>query len=201
MERALLVSVKLEGREDSWKMQDIALEMEELAATCGVEVVDNVPCPRDKPTPNLYIGKGKAEELYYLVQEENIDVVVFSCDLSGTQQRNLEEIIGKKTIDRTQLILDIFARHAHTPEGTMQVELAQLQYLFPRLVGKGIILSRLGGGIGTRGPGEQKLEVDRRRIRKRIDRLKADLKNLSLHRQRMRKNRKENSIPTVALVG
>ncbi|MFZ2357192.1 MAG: GTPase HflX, partial [Candidatus Omnitrophota bacterium] len=109
--------------------------------------------------------------------------------------------IGKKTIDRTQLILDIFARHAKTPEGKTQVELAQLQYLLPRLTGKGVMLSRLGGGIGTRGPGEQKLEVDRRRIRKRIDRLKNDLKRHCLHRQILRKKRKENAIPTVALVG
>ena len=122
-------------------------------------------------------------------------------NLSGTQQRNLEEAIGKKTIDRTQLILDIFAQRAKTPEGKMQVELAQLEYLLPRLAGKGGILSRLGGGIGTRGPGEQKLELDRRRIRKRIDRLKADLKQVRLHRAVLRKNRKENAIPIVALVG
>ncbi|MDD5596283.1 MAG: GTPase HflX, partial [Candidatus Omnitrophica bacterium] len=122
-------------------------------------------------------------------------------DLPGIQQRNLEEVIGKKTIDRTQLILDIFARHARSPEGKMQVELAQLQYLFPRLIGKGIILSRLGGGIGTSGPGEQKLEVDRRRIRKRIDNLKSRIKDFSSHRQTIRKRRKENDLPTVALVG
>ena len=124
-----------------------------------------------------------------------------SRDLSGTQQRNLEEVIGKKTIDRTQLILDIFAKHAKSPEGKMQVELAQLQYLLPRLIGKGIVLSRLGGGIGTSGPGEQKLEVDRRRIRKHIDKLSDDLKHFSIHRQTMKKKRKENDIPSVALVG
>ena len=201
MEKALLVTIKLDSDKDNWQIEDIIEELEELAITCGAEVVDNLICLRDKPTPNLFIGKGKAEEISLLCQEEEIDTVIFSHDLSGTQQRNLEEVIGKKTIDRTQLILDIFARHARSPEGKMQVELAQLQYLFPRLIGKGIILSRLGGGIGTSGPGEQKLEVDRRRIRKRIDNLKSRIKDFSSHRQTIRKRRKENDLPTVALVG
>ncbi|MFA5150652.1 MAG: GTPase HflX, partial [Candidatus Omnitrophota bacterium] len=170
-------------------------------SACAVEVVDNITCFCDKPTPDLFIGKGKAEELNLIAQEENTDTIIFSGELSGTQQRNLEGVIAKKTIDRTQLILDIFARRAKSPEGKLQVELAQLQYLLPRLTGKGIILSRLGGGIGTRGPGEQKLEVDRRRIRKRIDSLKVDLKGLMLHRQVMRKRRKENALPIIALVG
>jgi GTP-binding protein HflX len=201
MERALLVTIKLDSEKDKWPIEDAAAELEELTSTSGAEVIDNVIYRHDKPTANFFIGSGKAEEIAMLCQEEDIDTVIFSHDLSGTHQRNLEEIIGKKTIDRTQLILDIFARHAKTPEGKMQVELAQLQYLFPRLVGKGIMLSRLGGGIGTRGPGEQKLEVDRRRIRRRIDKLKDDLKHLRLHRQTIRKKRKENAIPTVALVG
>lgn len=201
MERTLLVTIKLDSEQDSWRLEDCTLELEELSATAQAEVVGNITCIRDRPTPNLFIGKGKAEEIGLACQEEDIDTVIFSYDLSGTQQRNLEEVIGKKTIDRTQLILDIFARHAKTPEGKTQVELAQLQYLLPRLTGQGIMLSRLGGGIGTRGPGEQKLEVDRRRIRKRIDRLKNDLKHLSLHRQTLRKKRKENALPAVALVG
>lgn len=176
MERALLVTIKLKSERDNWPLQDLAEEMEELTLTCGAEIVDDISCICEKPTPNFYIGRGKTEEIAQLSQELDIDTVVFSRDLSGTQQRNLEEIIGKKTIDRTQLILDIFARHAKSPEGKMQVELAQLQYLLPRLIGKGIILSRTGGGIGTSGPGEQKLEVDRRRIRKKIDKLNSDLK-------------------------
>ncbi len=196
-----MVSIRLETEKGSWRLEDTVLELEELVATCQAEVVDNISCLREKPTPSLFIGKGKAQELALLCQELQADTVIFSHDLSGTQQRNLEEIIGKKTIDRTQLILDIFARHAKTPEGKMQVELAQLEYLMPRLIGKGVILSRLGGGIGTSGPGEQKLEVDRRRIRKKIDKLKDDLKHLSLHRQTLRKKRKEKAIPTVALVG
>ena len=201
MERALLVTIKLKSEIDNWRLEDVAEELEELTHTCGAEVVDNITCICDKPTPNLFIGKGKTQELALISEEEGADTVILSHDLSGTQQRNLEEVIGKKTIDRTQLILDIFARHAKSPEGKTQVELAQLQYLMPRLVGKGIMLSRLGGGIGTRGPGEQKLEVDRRRISKRIDKLKDDLKHLRQHRLTMRKKRKENAIPVVALIG
>ncbi|MCK9604585.1 MAG: GTPase HflX [Candidatus Omnitrophica bacterium] len=201
MEKALLVTIDLESERPRWPVEDVAAELEELVSACGVEAVDNIICVREKPTPNFFIGSGKAEELSLLCQEEEVDTVIFSQDLSGTQQRNLEETIGKKTIDRTQLILDIFARHARSPEGKMQVELAQLQYLMPRLVGKGIMLSRLGGGVGTSGPGEQKLEVDRRRIRKRIDRLKNDINNLRQHRLTIRKKRKDNQLPAVALVG
>lgn len=201
MERALLVTIHMKSQKYGWNLEDAACELEELCFTSGVEAVDNITCVCDKPTPNFFIGRGKTEELAALSEELNIDVIVFSLDLSGTQQRNLEEIIGRKTLDRTQLILDIFARHAKSPEGKTQVELAQLQYLMPRLVGKGILLSRLGGGIGTRGPGEQKLEVDRRRIRKKIDKLKEDLTHLKQHRLTMRKKRKENALPTVSLVG
>ncbi len=201
MEKVLLVTIKLKTEKDSWQLEDTAEELEELAESCGVEVIDNITCVCDKATANFFIGKGKVEEISLLAAEEGADTVILSHDLSGTQQRNLEEVINRKTIDRTQLILEIFARHARSPEGKTQVELAQLQYLLPRLIGKGIILSRLGGGIGTRGPGEQKLEVDRRRISKRIDRLKDDLKHLRAHRQTMRKKREENAIPTVALIG
>ncbi len=201
MERALLITVRLKSEKDSWSLEDAAYELEELTATCGAEAVDNITCICDKPTPNFFIGRGKVEELADAAREKYVDNLIFSHDLSGTQQRNLEEVIGKKTLDRTQLILDIFARHAKSPEGKTQVELAQLQYLLPRLVGKGIVLSRLGGGIGTRGPGEQKLEVDRRRIRKRIDKLRDDLKQLQEHRTVMRKRRLEFALPSVALVG
>ena len=201
MEKALLVTIKLKSEHDNWGLEDIAEEMEELALTAGAEPIDNITCICERPTPDLFIGKGKAQELALIAQEEDINTVILSRDLSGTQQRNLEEVIGKKVIDRTQLILDIFARHAKSSVGKTQVELAQLEYLFPRLVGKGIILSRLGGGIGTRGPGEQKLEVDRRRIRKRIDRLKKDLKHAALHSKVIQEKRSENSVPTVALIG
>ncbi|MDI6606752.1 MAG: GTPase HflX [Candidatus Omnitrophota bacterium] len=201
MERALLVTVELNSQKDKWPLEDIVSELEELVHTCRVEAVDNITCICNKPTPNLFIGSGKARELALLAEEFKVDVLIFSHDLSGTQQRNLEEVLGRKTVDRTQLILDIFAKHARSLEGKMQVELAQLQYLLPRLVGKGIVLSRQGGGIGTSGPGETRLEVDRRRIRKRIDKLKRQLSGLTLHRQTMRKKRKEKALPTAVLVG
>ncbi|MDO8662540.1 MAG: GTPase HflX [Candidatus Omnitrophota bacterium] len=201
MERALLVTIGFKHGKEEFDMEDSARELEELTAACGVEAVDNISCICEQPTPNLLIGKGKAEELGAIAQEENIDTLIFNRELSGTQQRNLEEVIGKKTVDRTQLILDIFARRAKSPEGKIQVELAQLQYIMPRLIGKGIILSRLGGGVGTRGPGEQKLELDRRSIRKRIDRLKEDLTGLIRQRLVMRKKRKDNAVPLIALVG
>jgi GTPase len=201
MEKALLVSIKCFGEKESWSLEDRARELEELTLSTGGRVADNISAIIDQPTANLYIGKGKAEEIRLLAQELDVNLVIFSHDLSGTQQRNLEDVIAKKTIDRTQLILDIFAQHAKSPEGKMQVELAQLQYLLPRLVGKGVILSRMGGGIGARGPGEQKLEIDRRRIRERIEKLKEELRHVGLHRQTIRKRRKEKAIPSVALVG
>ena len=201
MEKCLLVIIELRSERDNWPRQDVARELEDLVRTANGQVVEQIFCPRDRPTANLFIGKGKAEEIALISQDEDVDTVIFSHDFSGTQQRNLEEVIGKKTIDRTQLILDIFSRHARSPEGKMQVELAQIEYLLPRLLGKGIMLSRLGGGIGTRGPGEQKLEVDRRRIQKRIHKLKQDLGHLISHRRVMRKKRKEEAIPCLALVG
>ena len=201
MEKALLVTIGLKSQRRQWHLEDRAYELAELTSACGAEIIDTITCLCEKPTPDLFIGSGKAQEIAELVQDKEADTVIFSCDLSGTQQRNLEEVIGHKVIDRTQLILDIFARRAHSPAGTMQVELAQLQYLLPRLVGKGIILSRLGGGIGTRGPGEQKLEVDRRRIRKRIEKLRSELQNVIANRLTQRKKRRENDIPSVALVG
>jgi len=201
LEKALLVTVQLKTDKHHWRIEDIASELEELATSTTVEVIENIICICEKATANFLIGSGKVEEIRLLADEENVDTIIFSHDLSGTQQRNLENAIGKKTIDRTQLILDIFSRHAKSPEGKMQVELAQLQYLLPRLSGKGIIMSNLGGGIGTRGPGETKLEIDRRQIRKKIDKLKNDLKKFRLHRLTMFKRRKSNNLPVVALVG
>jgi len=201
MEKALLISVQLKTDKHHWRIEDISSEMEELAASTTVEVVENVICICDRATSNYLIGKGKVEEISFIANEQGVDVVIFSHDLSGTQQRNLEKALGKKTIDRTQLILDIFSRRARSPEGKMQVELAQMEYLLPRLSGKGIVLSDLGGGIGTRGPGETKLEMDRRQVRKKIDKLKEDLRRTRLHRSAMRKKRKNNNLPAVALVG
>ena len=201
MEKALLVSIQLKTDKNHWRIEDISSELEELAVSAGVQVIENIVCICDKATANYLIGKGKLEEICVIASDEAVDTVIFSHDLSGTQQRNLEKALGKKTIDRTQLILDIFSRRAKSPEGKMQVELAMLQYLLPRLTGKGILLSRLGGGVGTRGPGETKLEIDRRQIRKRVDKLKEDLKTFRLHRLTTRKRRKGNNLPLVALVG
>jgi GTP-binding protein HflX len=201
-ERALLVTVDIfTMRAKGITPRDEADELKELVKTSGLEIADEALCHYDKPSPNLFIGKGKAGELGVKAQEAKVDTVIFSVDLSGTQQRNLEDELGRKVIDRTQLILDIFAQHAKSPEGKMQVELAQLEYLLPRLSGKGIMLSRLGGGIGTRGPGEQKLELDRRRIRMRIDKLKRVLEKTRSQRFVIRKKRIEEKIPLISLVG
>lgn len=201
MERALVVTVKIHSDRDNWRMEDLTQEIEELVASTGAECVENITCMCEKPTANFLIGKGKAEEIAAIAQELDVNTVIFSYSLSGTQQRNLEEVIGKKVIDRTQLILHIFARHAKTPEGKAQVELAQLEYLMPRLIGKGLVLSRTGGGIGTSGPGEQALEIDRRRIRKKIEKLQGDLVNMLQHRDLLRNKRKEKALATIALVG
>jgi GTP-binding protein HflX len=201
MEKALLVTVKIEYDKATGDVLERERELTELAKTAGAVVVASDLCNRDKTTADLYIGKGKAEELAIAVKAKNIRCVIFNNDLTGTQHRNLEKMIGAKVIDRTQLILDIFARRAKSPEGKAQVELAQLQYLLPRLSGKGVELSRLGGGIGTRGPGEQKLEQDRRRVRERIIRVKKGLKDIGDRRNTMRERRDEFSLPTVVFVG
>ncbi len=203
MEKAVLAIVDFYDRKykDLWRLEDISAELKELVTSCGLSVSDSVTCFRDKPTPGYLIGTGKAEEIAKLSSEKSADVVVFSDDLSSAQQRNLEDIVGIKVIDRTQLILDIFAQRAHSAEGKVQVELAQLEYLLPRLAGKGTMLSRLGGGIGTRGPGEQKLEMDRRRIRDRISKLKNDLEKIHLRRDELRRKRRESDLAIVAIIG
>ncbi|MBU1045383.1 MAG: GTPase HflX [Candidatus Omnitrophica bacterium] len=204
MEKIITVTVNITDKKhivDDWSLEQSAQELALLIGTVKGEVVGQMLANRKSPTPFSYLGKGKVEELAELVKESNAQTIVFNNDLTPTQQHNLEQIIGIKVIDRTQLILDIFARHARSSEGKVQVELAQLQYLLPRLSGKGVVLSRLGGGIGTRGPGEQKLEIDRRRIRTKIDRLKKEIKILSQRRLQLRKRRLDNSLATVALVG
>jgi GTP-binding protein HflX len=159
-------------------------------------------CHRDKPAPDLFIGRGKFEELALLVKQKKAKMVIFNNDLTPTQLRNLERGLENiRTIDRTQLILDIFARNAHSIEGKVQVELAQLEYLLPRLTGRGIHLSRLGAGIGTRGPGEQILEYDRRRIKRRIARLKEKLDEIAERRDSLRKRRADNLLTSIAIIG
>ena len=176
-------------------------ELASLAETAGAMVITRVMQNRQKPDPATFIGSGKAEELSLACQALEIDLVIVDDELTGSQQRNLEAALGVRVIDRTALILDIFAQRAQTAEGKLQVELAQMKYRLPRLTGMGTILSRLGGGIGTRGPGETQLEVDRRRIRKRIDDLQHQLSELKRQRDMRRARRDKQGQTTVALVG
>ena len=176
-------------------------ELRRLAETAGAEVVGNFQQKRDKPDNALFIGKGRAEELARDCQALEADVCIFDEELTGVQARNLEEVLRIKVIDRTMLILDIFAQRATSAEGKLQVELAQLQYRSARLIGLGTVLSRLAGGIGTRGPGESKLEMSRRRIRERITELRRRLDELERQRAIRRQRRERNEIPVVALVG
>jgi GTP-binding protein HflX len=176
-------------------------ELGQLARSAGAHVVGSVVQDRPRRDAATLIGRGKAEEVARLAEEKSADVVVFDDELSPAQQRNLEETVERKTLDRTQLILDIFARRARTREGRLQVELAQLDYMLPRLAGKGVLLSRLGGGIGTRGPGETKLETDRRRIRQRIANIKRDIEKVRRDRHTRRVGRQRAAAPLVALVG
>lgn len=200
MEKAILITVDF-SKKDAWSAQERSAELNDLSRSAGAQVIREEIVHRRSPTPAYFIGEGKASEIAQWFVRENLDLVIFNNDLTPTQQKNLEDIIGVKTVDRTQLILDIFARRARSNEGKIQVELAQLLYFLPRLTGKGILLSRLGGGIGTRGPGEQKLEVDRRRIRDRITRLKRYLEDLGMRRAMMRKHRERFASLTIAIIG
>ena len=204
VERAILVGLEtsqgkmVNGRSEGERLLD---ELEELAVTAGAVVVQKILQRRNVKDAAFCIGRGKVEELNLVRQALNADVVIFDEELTGAQVRNLEEIVGIKVIDRTTLILDIFAQRAHSREGKLQVELAQLKYRLPRLIGLGGQLSRLGGGIGTRGPGEKKLEVDRRHIRRKISALETELADLERRRGLMREGRKKNDMPVIALVG
>ncbi len=191
-EKAMLISTDSEQSLD---------ELAGLAETAGALVITRVLQNRQKPDPATYIGSGKAEELSLTCQALEIDLAIFDDELTGAQKRNLENALGVRVIDRTALILDIFAQHAQSAEGKLQVELAQMKYRLPRLTGQGTELSRLGGGIGTRGPGETQLEVDRRRIRKRIDDLEHDLKEIKQRRDLRRARREKQGQTVVALVG
>ena len=176
-------------------------ELAGLVVAAGGEVVQRVTQERSSPDPRTYIGRGKAEMLGELSAACRADLVVINDELTPSQQRHLEEAVGTRVIDRTELILDIFARRARTREGRLQVELAQLKYQLPRLAGSGSALSRLGGGIGTRGPGETKLETDRRRIRARLRSLADEIEHVRQRRSQLRERRQKAAMPTVALVG
>ncbi|MFA5890973.1 MAG: GTPase HflX [Actinomycetota bacterium] len=183
------------------RAEESLAELARLAETAGAAIVGTLVQRRDRPDSATFLGKGKAGEVRDTVRGQGADTVIVDEELSPGQLRNLEEICGCKVIDRTALILDIFAQHAHSSEGKLQVELAQLQYLLPRLRGWGESMSRLGGGIGTRGPGETKIEVDRRRIKTRITKVKKDLKTVARVREVKRAERERSRIPSVALVG
>ncbi|GGA24825.1 GTPase HflX [Paenibacillus physcomitrellae] len=201
-DKAILVSLITDEVKRSGLNSDYSLEeLKNLAETAGVEVMGQLVQNKETPDSRFFLGKGKVEELAELIREHDANTAIFDQELSGAQVRNLEEKLDVKMIDRTQLILDIFAQRAKTREGIIQVELAQLSYLLPRLSGHGKNLSRLGGGIGTRGPGESKLETDRRHIRGRISDLKHQLEEVTRHRKLHRMRRKETGIVQVALVG
>lgn len=200
-ERAILIGMEW-GRNDLlWTVDDSLEELKQLADTAGATVIKKFIQKRPKPDPAFFIGRGKVQELALYAQQENIDLCIFDDELSPAQQRNIESVMGIRILDRTALILDIFAQRARTNEGKLQVELAQLQYTLPRIMGKGLMLSRLGGGIGTRGPGETKLEVDRRRIRDRIAFIKDQIEKVKAVRSLHRSNRKKNNVFEVSLVG
>ncbi len=194
--RAILVGLSM-GEDLSYSMQ----ELEKLAEAAGGEVLGQMIQNLEKPNTATFIGKGKVEELTLMCENMEADTVIFNNELSGMQLRNLEDALGVKVIDRTILILDIFASRATSREGKLQVELAQLKYRMPRLLGFGKSLSRLGGGIGTRGPGEKKLETDRRHIERRMLDIKAEIEKVKSTRTTQRAKREKSSIPVVALVG
>ena len=196
-ERAVLVAADL-GEYDV----EISLsELSELARTAGAEVIGTVCQRRQALDSATYIGAGRLEEVREFAAANEVELLIFDDELTGTQQRNIEEITGVQVVDRTTLILDIFAQRATSSEGRLQVELAQQKYRLPRLIGRGTSLSRLGGGIGTRGPGETKLESDRRHIRRRIQHLEEELSSLKKRRADMRRRRKKNAVQSVAVVG
>lgn len=197
-ERLILVGVATQEQDDTKESLE---ELKELVKTAGAQTVAVVIQNRERPHPGTYLGKGKIEELLALIEELSADGVVCDDELSPAQMKNLEDALGTRIMDRTMVILDIFAQHASTKEGKIQVELAQLKYRSSRLIGMGHVLSRLGGGIGTRGPGEKKLEMDRRLIKDRISQLGRELEDVVKAREVLRSARNRNPIPIVAIVG
>lgn len=199
-ERVLIIAVKKAQVTDQHFSSSVE-ELESLSYTAGGEVIEVVTQNREQIHPVTYIGHGKLDEVSDIVDAEEIELVIANDELSPGQLRNLNDHLGVRVIDRSQLILDIFAGRAKTKEGQLQVELAQLEYMLPRLHGMGLVLSRLGGGIGTRGPGETKLETDQRHIRRRIDDIRNRLKDVVKQREQYRKRRKQNKVFQIAIVG
>ena len=202
IEQAFLVGMELKRGRNLWSVEDLLVELAQLARTADAVVVGSTIQRLETVNPATYIGRGKVEEIAALKSDLGFDLVIFDVELSPSQQRNLEDVLQTRVVDRTALILDIFARHAHTYEGRLQVELAQYEYRLPRLTRMWTHLSRQGvGGVGLRGPGEKQLEVDRRRIWARISHLKDELEHVRAHRELYRKRRRREAIPVVAIVG
>ena len=200
--REKAIAVGIYGtRADRWREEQSLDELSTLAITAGADVLQKFMQEKPRRDPAYYCGKGKLEEMKAYCDQKNVDAILFDDPLTPAQMRNIEKLMDRKVLDRTQLILDIFAQRAKTSEGKLQVELAQIDYLLPRLTGRGIQLSRLGGGIGTRGPGETKLEFDRRRLRERRSRLKKQLDHVQEIRELQRKSRSEIPLPLVAFIG
>lgn len=200
-ERTVLVGVESRRTADGWSIESSLDELSQLAKTAGAQVVGRLVQKMNSPSSTHYIGSGKMQELIDLKEEIGYETAIFNDELRPRQQSNLEEALNVKIIDRTALILDIFAASARTSEGKLQVELAQHEYLLPRLAGQWSHLERLGGGIGTRGPGESQIETDRRLIRNRITRIKRQIEDVRKHRDLYRRKRQQSNTPLVALVG
>lgn len=199
-DRVLIVGVQTDNLSKQ-RFQDTLDELGRLVETAGGEVLQTLRQKRPRPHPQTVVGEGKVQEIALVAQTIGANLIVFDRDLSPVQGRNLEAQIGIRVVDRTQVILDIFAQRAQSGAGKLQVELAQLEYMLPRLVGRGLAMSRLGGGIGTRGPGETKLETERRAIQRRISRLQQEVNQLQAHRARLRQKRQHEEVPSIAIVG
>ncbi|AUJ26597.1 GTPase HflX [Virgibacillus dokdonensis] len=199
-EKVIIIAVK-QPKQTNHHFESSLAELNSLSKTAGGDVIQIFTQNRDNIHPGTYIGSGKLEEVNASIQEDQVDLVIANDELSPIQLRNMSQAFGVRTIDRSQLILDIFAQRARTKEGKLQVELAQLEYLLPRLRGQGTALSKLGGGIGTRGPGETKLETDQRHIRRRIHDIKQRLQTVAKQREQYRKRRKTNDVLQIAIVG
>lgn len=199
-EKAILVGVSVRSEGDYWALEDSLAELSELARAAGANPIDRVTQTMNKPS-RTYIGKGKIEELQHMVKHTDVDVVIFDDELSPTQQKSLEDNLGVKVIDRTALILDVFAQRARSREGRLQIELAQTEYLLPRLAGQWSHLERLGGGVGTRGPGETQIETDRRLVRRKLSRVKKEIAQVASQRNQQRLQRTGGDAKIVSLVG
>jgi GTPase len=199
-ERAILVGVKVRTEGDYWAIDDSLAELSELARAAGANPVARFSQTMNKPSPT-YIGKGKIEELQHEVKHTEVDTVIFDDELSPNQQKTLEDKLGVKVIDRTALILDVFAQRARSREGRLQIDLAQTEYLLPRLAGQWSHLERLGGGVGTRGPGETQIETDRRLVRRKLQRVKKEIKQVRTQRDQQRTQRTGGDAKIISLVG